>query len=271
MKKFIPRMMTFEKNAVDYYNNEKRLIVTPNDINEFKRAMKCRFCHGPFEYYPHEKGQDIKYKDKVRDHDHLTGSLRGAAHSACNLRHSKTLKIPIFFHNFRAYDAHLIASHLVNIDDRQICVIDHVMEKYLTLYLGKILTFNLSLELLGAPLEQIGKNLRASGMDKFKLLRPEFTGATNDQVDLLLRKQLYTHEYMDSWECFMQCSLPTKEAFYNKLRGQALSDEEYAHAQIDSSTFGLQDGPRLSSHLPEMFVPRHISRQVYSSSTSSCC
>ena len=116
-------MIKFEKKAVGYYMDDKRLIMTPQDINEFNRAMKCRFCHGPFEYYPRENGQDIKFKDKVRDHDHLTGRFRGAARSSCNLRHNKTLKIPIFFHNYRGSDAHLIGTHLENIDDHPISVI----------------------------------------------------------------------------------------------------------------------------------------------------
>ena len=77
-------------------------------------------------------------------------------------------------------------------------------------------------------------------MDKFKLLRAEFSGARNDQLDLLLRKQVYPYEYMDSWDRFIETSLPPKEAFYNKLRGQAHSDEEYLHAQKVWSTFGCK-------------------------------
>ena len=77
-------------------------------------------------------------------------------------------------------------------------------------------------------------------MEKFKLLRAEFPGATNHQLDLLLRKQVYPYEYMDSWDRFIETSLPPKEAFYNKLRGQALSDDEYAHAQKVWSTFGCK-------------------------------
>ena len=128
----------------------------------------------------------------MRDHDHLTGRFRGAAHSSCNLRNHKTLKIPIFFHNFRGYDAHIIASHLENIDDHPISVIGQGMDRYLTFSLGKYITFKDSLQFLGASLEQIGKNLRASRMEKFKLLRAEFPGATNDQLDLILRMQVYT-------------------------------------------------------------------------------
>ena len=45
---------------------------------------------------------------------------------------------------------------------------------------------------------------------------------------------------MDSWDRFIETSLPPKEAFYNKLLGQALSDEEYAHAQKVWSMFGCK-------------------------------
>ena len=124
---------------------------------EFNGAMKFRFCHGPFEYYPRENGQDIRYKDKVRDHDHLTGTVRGAAHSSCNLRHHKTLKIPIFFLNFRGYDAQIIAAQLENIQDHPITVIGQGMEKYLTLSLDKILFFKDRLQFLGASLEIISR------------------------------------------------------------------------------------------------------------------
>ena len=59
VKRFILRMMKFEKKAVDYYNDDKRLIMSPQDTMEFNRSMKYRFCHGPFEFYPRENGQDI--------------------------------------------------------------------------------------------------------------------------------------------------------------------------------------------------------------------
>ena len=73
VKNFISRMITFEKMAVDYYNDDNRLILSPRDTMEFNRSMKCRFCHRSLEYYRRENSQYIKYKDKVRDHDHLPG------------------------------------------------------------------------------------------------------------------------------------------------------------------------------------------------------
>ena len=77
-------------------------------------------------------------------------------------------------------------------------------------------------------------------MEKISLLQAEFLGASNDQLDLLIRKRVYSYEYMDSWDRFIEISLPPKEAFYNKLRAQALSDEEYAHAQNVCWTVGCK-------------------------------
>ena len=47
---------------------------------------------------------------------------------------------------------------------------------------------------------------------------------------LLLRKDVYPYEYMDSWEKFDENTLPPK-AFYSNLNLEDISDEDYAHAQ----------------------------------------
>ena len=48
---------------------------------------------------------------------------------------------------------------------------------------------------------------------------------------MLLRKGVYPYEYIDRWEKFNETSLPDKEAFYNKLNKEGITDEDYAHAQ----------------------------------------
>ena len=61
---------------------------------------------------------------KVRDHCHLTGAYRGACHSICNLNkiNNKDIKIPVFFHNLKNYDAHLIIANAHSLN-KQISVI----------------------------------------------------------------------------------------------------------------------------------------------------
>ena len=47
----------------------------------------------------------------------------------------------------------------------------------------------------------------------------------NDDLNkfvLLLRKDVYCYEYMDSWERFDETSLPDKKAFYSELDLQIL-------------------------------------------------
>ena len=47
---------------------------------------------------------------------------------------------------------------------------------------------------------------------------------------LLLRKGVYTCEYMDTWEGFNEISLPSKEDFYSNLNMEDISDIDYRHA-----------------------------------------
>ena len=48
---------------------------------------------------------------------------------------------------------------------------------------------------------------------------------------LLLRKGVYPYEYMDSWKCFDETSLPDKEAFYSSLNMEEIIDVDCRHAK----------------------------------------
>eukprot|EP00952_Eustigmatos_sp_NYUAD-ZCMA_P012422 49955-Eustigmatos_ZCMA.PRE.1 len=45
---------------------------------------------------------------RVRDHDHLTGKFRGAAHSCCNIKYQVKTMFPCFFHKNTGYDSNFI-------------------------------------------------------------------------------------------------------------------------------------------------------------------
>ena len=68
---------------------------------------------------------------KVRDHDHITGCFNGAANRQCNLEQPICFKIPMFFYNFRKYNAHLIVHEFGKRSNREIKVIGQNKKKYL--------------------------------------------------------------------------------------------------------------------------------------------
>ena len=46
---------------------------------------------------------------------------------------------------------------------------------------------------------------------------------------LLLKKGVYSYEYMDSWKIYDETTLPNKEAFYSKSYLKNIIDEDYIH------------------------------------------
>ena len=105
---------------------------------EYDNATRCYICR-------HEFLESEAKGPKVRDHDHITGLFIGAAHRQCNLERSESFKIPVFFHNFRGYDAHLIVLELIKRPDREINLISQNMEKYFQVEWGKNMVFRDSL------------------------------------------------------------------------------------------------------------------------------
>ena len=71
--------------------------------------------------------------EKVRDHCHITGKFRGAAHWSCNINLQLTKKVPVIFHNLRGYDSHLIFNELDKFDVK-IKVIPNGLEKYMAFF-----------------------------------------------------------------------------------------------------------------------------------------
>ena len=53
-------------------------------------------------------------EDRVRDHCHLSGKFRGAAHEVCNLKYKVSTFFPVVFHNLSGYDSDLFINTLGN-------------------------------------------------------------------------------------------------------------------------------------------------------------
>ena len=67
-------------------------------------------------------------------------NIEGAAHSSCNTKlriDPEKVKIPVFFHNLRGYDAHLIMQHIGEQDGTLSCIPNN-KEKYIILVGGNL-------------------------------------------------------------------------------------------------------------------------------------
>ena len=131
----------------------------------YTNATECCICHS--KNRPFDNSDDWR---KVRDHDHITGYFIGAAHNLCNKRRRVVFQIPIFIHNFRGYDGHLIVHAFNKFPNREIKVIGQSMERYLQVAWGKNLVFRDSLQHLTSSLEKLVESLMKVGEHKFKHL-----------------------------------------------------------------------------------------------------
>ena len=105
-------------------------------------------------------------EEKVRDHCHITGKFRGAAHESCNLNYKLTKKVPVIFHNLRGYDLfnsfnslhHLVFNEIDKVDVR-IKVISNILEKYMAFFCYKNLVFIKSMQFMNPSLDKLVKRL----------------------------------------------------------------------------------------------------------------
>ena len=96
------------------------MIYTEEDKISFNSSTTCHICEK-------ELGED-----KVRDHCHLTGKFRGAAHEKCNLNYQIPNFIPVFFHNLSGYDSHLFIKKLNTNNGNDITCIPKTEENYIS-------------------------------------------------------------------------------------------------------------------------------------------
>ena len=167
--------------------------------------------------------------------DYATGYYLGAIHERCHQNRKRNFRIPIFFHNFRGYDAHLIVQALHINKDARLNIIGQGMEKYLMVEWSHHLIFKDSLQFLGLSLEKLAENLAAAGLQHFSRLRQEFPD--EKKFKLLIRKGVYPYDWMSDREKMNEKELPPRDAFYNGLRQEECTVQDYNHAVQVYNTF----------------------------------
>ena len=279
IEKFIVQMMREVKDCQRIVRKkfQKPLVMTDGNERDFQNATKCHICEVCFKpkdlligygnsYHKddYDYGYDVSvfFTNKVRDHCHITGKYRGAAHRDCNLKwaiSAENLKIPVVFHNLKGYDCHFIMQKLgklINEDvvydikeykdyygmvheskrSLNIGVIASNFEKYLGFRLGKHLTFIDSFSFMSQSLDRLSNNLSD---DAFFYTREAFPN--DEEFSLIKRKGVYPYDYMDSFQRFSEKSLPAREDFYSILNDSGISESDYSHAKEVWSTFKIRD------------------------------
>ena len=79
--------------------------------------------------------------------------------------------------------------------------------------------------------------------DLIKKFKNTYSFCNNDlnKFVLLLRKDVYPYEYMDSWEKFNETSLPSKEDFYSNLNMEDIYHIDYRHGNNVFKGFKLEN------------------------------
>ena len=238
IQKFIIKMLSEVEDCQRIVREEfqKPLVMTSQNERDFQISRVCHICERKFNVQKPSK-------QKVRDHCHITGKYRGAAHSDCNLKwaiSAEKLKIPVIFHNLKGYDCHFIMQKIgdlvrqdVNID---VGVIASNFEKYIGFRLGNHLSFKDSFSFMSQSLDRLSSNL---GDNEFIYSREAFPN--DEQSRLMKKKGAYPYDYMDSFQRFSERSLPGIEDFYSILNDTNISESDYSHAKRVWSTFQIRD------------------------------
>ena len=93
-----------------------------------------------------------------------------------------------------------------------------------------------SIMFMSSSLDSLVNNLSSSNYQFFG--SKEYN---ENQHALLIRKGVYSYEYMDSWHRFKETNLPPASSFYSKLSMSGGSDDDYEHTHKVWRDFGIRN------------------------------
>lgn len=260
-QKFIDSIIKEVTEIYEQFKFAKKMTFNEDDEKIFEETKLCHICEKEFKDKPTDHchvikkingknnciicKQDLDDETKVRDHCHLSGKFRGAAHYGCNINYKIPKFFPVVFHNLSGYDSHLFIKKIgcgkPASERSNIKCIPNNEEKYISfsreVEVGKFtkdgkeiivkreLRFIDSFKFMACSLDTLAKNLAP---EQCKTLNKYFSG---EKRDLLLTKGIYPYEYMDSVDRLAETELPPKSAFYSKLNDCGINEDEYEHAK----------------------------------------
>ena len=114
---FLEELLKEERKIKAVLGNLQAMHMTREDWRAYNSVTTCHICEKPLD------------GDFVRDHCHISGRYKGAAHNVCNLRlrlNPKTTPISVVFHNLRAYDSHLVMQAISKVEGKVSCIPNNI-------------------------------------------------------------------------------------------------------------------------------------------------
>ncbi|CAH1122130.1 unnamed protein product [Ceutorhynchus assimilis] len=206
--------------------------LTREEKELYAESTLCHICCQPFSRDDY----------KVRDHCHLTGNFRSAAHNSCNLNfHDNNNHVtPVVFHNISRYDRHFIIRALCTEIQGKIQLLRLNEEKYIsfTKYIeNNNISFRFidSFRFMANKLETLASYLD----DKQKTVTRQYY-SDETQFNLVTRKGVFPYKYIDCWDKLQENSLPPIQQFFSHLTNSTVSQDEYRHACNVWDTFNIK-------------------------------
>lgn len=212
----------------------------------FEKETKCHICKGDF-----LPGNPKGKLQKVRDHCHNTPPVQvnynghtvyeskylGAAHKECNIKRTNPETIPVYIHNFMAYDSNFILRYLrtkKNISEAKLKALPYNNNKFRTLQIGQWMFLD-SYQMLNGSLASLVDNL-VQDKTNFNLVRQNFP--SHLPVDLLFKKAAYPYEWVTSVEQLLKATkYPDYDSFKSSLSFQNIPKDHYIHGQTVFEAF----------------------------------
>ncbi|CAL8119487.1 unnamed protein product [Orchesella dallaii] len=195
----------------------------------------CGFCHN-----------HIPRGEAVRHHEHTAPyAFKFLACTSCNMHAKVDQSVNCFMHNLKGYDAHYLLRVAQNTDIvQEMTVIPVSSEKFISIKVNDTLTFMDSLNFFSASLDSVASTMDESDFHiTRKYFEQKFNAIENihENVKKLLSKGIYPYSHNTGTSSLDETCLPPKEAFFNDLTDEPISDEDYAHAQNVWDTFEIEN------------------------------
>lgn len=227
--------------------------ILPEDTMTFlKTQNKCNICQKPigensFDIeHDHSWPMDFNLPNYDNFPQHLfRGNVRGIAHQGCNKSARNIFVFPVIFHNFSSFDSHFLILELAKLKIGKINVIARTRENYL-LVTWKVRFENKFIEIrfidsykfLSSSLSNIIESCDDFPIFK-KALKREYPQLEFDEN--LLKKQFLPYSYLNSFEVLKEKNFPPRNVFYNDLKDEILSLEDWKYAKKIFQTLGCKN------------------------------